>query len=462
MLIAIHNTLSKVVVSTQDEIDWLRSYLTIKTKTYRRGSNGVVSLMNVLTSNFPTGFLPKIHQAAHDENISIEYHDKRVLPESARTDLTKVDVSWLRDYQLAAAQSVWNPLHPISGDPTNLGRGILWLPTGAGKTEIAVALALMYPVKWLFLVHRSNLMDQAAERFEKRTGETAGRIVQGRWEPARFTSATFQSVHSALSNRERLIWLQAIEGVIFDEGHTLPAATFYRVAMNLKNAFFRVAMSGTPLARGDKRSAYTIGATGPVLYRIKPEVLIQAGVLSRPTIRLFPVEQTSECPTWQGVYGECVVRSTRRNNKLVEMTRRAQKPCLLFVKELKHGKLLEQMVRKAGMSSEFVWGSKALEVRKAAIKRLVHGDVDVLVASVIFNEGVDIPELLSVVIGSGGKSVIAALQRIGRGMRVDRATGKTTFEVWDIQDKGNKWLEKHTKQRMRAYLGEGYETIIES
>jgi superfamily II DNA or RNA helicase len=236
--------------------------------------------------------------------------------------------------------------------------------------------------------------------------------------------------------------------------------------MRLRNAYYRVGMSGTPLARGDRRSLLTIAATGPVIYRIKSEVLIQAGVLSRPKIRLTPVAQTSERPTWQGVYGECIVRSAKRNAAIAAQARRAQKPCLVFVKEIAHGRELEKRLRAAGLTTEFVWGTDSVDERKSAVRRLVHGDTDALVASVIFNEGIDIPELRSVVIASGGKSVIAALQRIGRGMRVQKdAQGKVikdTFEVFDVADKGCKWLERHTRARLRAYASEGYETIVEA
>jgi len=459
MIIEVANSFSRVTSSDEEEIDWLRDYLTLRIKTWKFGSYDVevLRLVGSASNKFPTGFIGKIHQAAVDEGVKIEYLDRRARP---NLDAGKADLSWLRDYQLAAVDSVFDAEKFKSQpfDPANMGRGILWLPTGSGKTEIAVALTLRFPARWLFLVHRTNLMDQAAERFEKRCNEKAGRIGEGVWAPERFTAATFQTVHARLADPKCAEWLSGIEGVIFDEGHTLPAGTFYCVAMRMTNAFFRIAMSGTPLARGDKRSAFVIGATGSVLYRIKPELLIDAGVLSRPTIRLATVSQITMKQNWSEVYRECVVRSSARNAKVVQLAKKAMKPCLVFVKELKHGKALEKQIRAEGMSVEFVWGASELERRKAAIHRLVHGDVDVLIASVIFNEGVDIPELNSVVIASGGKSIISALQRIGRGMRV--TDDKKTFEVWDINDVGNKWLERHTRQRLKAYIGEGHETSI--
>lgn len=249
------------------------------------------------------------------------------------------------------------------------------------------------------------------------------------------------------------------DGVGVSNCHVLPAGSFYGIAQNCP-AFYRVGMSGTPLARGDRRSILAVAALGPVLYRVRTDALVEAGVLARPKIRLIPLDQTSDCPTWQGVYGECVVRSPKRNRLLITMARKAAKPCLLFCKEIAHGRELLRRLTAAGVRAEFVWGTAETPQRRAAVKRLERGDIDVLVCSAIFQEGVDIPNLASVVIGSGGKSTIAALQRIGRAMRTDEGR-KMTMEVWDVLDRGNSWLEKQARARARAYAAEGHETVVE-
>lgn len=450
------NLYCRVARATDEERRWLREYLSFddekgRFKRRHHGGDGKIHLYSSINDTFPAGFFSLVASAGAREGFKVEGADKRLV----RSFDPNADLSWLRPYQLAAVDAVHQR-----------ARGILWMPTGSGKTEVACALVKSCQCRWLFLVHRAGLMDQAAERWKLRTGLPVGRIGEGEWSVERYTVATFQTLYSRLATPECAALLDSVEGVIIDEAHTLPADSFWRVVMRLKNAFWRVGMSGTPLARGDKRSLLTIAATGPVIYRIKPEVLIQAGVLSKPKIRLTPVSQGSEKPTWQGVYGECIVRSPKRNSTIVAQAKRAQKPCLVFVKEIAHGRELEKRLRSAGLNSEFVWGTDSVEERKAAVRRLVHGDTDVLVASVIFNEGIDIPELRSVVIASGGKSVIAALQRIGRGMRVQRdAAGnviKDTFEVFDVADKGCRWLERHTRARLRAYSGEGYETVVEA
>jgi superfamily II DNA or RNA helicase len=149
------------------------------------------------------------------------------------------------------------------------------------------------------------------------------------------------------------------------------------------------------------------------------------------------------------------------------MAKRCTKPAFLFVQQVEHGKQLVKQLYAAGMPAEFVWGNHSIDYRKSLIRRLVSGQIEVLVCSTIFNEGIDVPELRSVINGGGGKSLIATFQRLGRGMRVDRrADGSVTdggdkFEVWDVLDAGNKWTERHARLRQSAYASEGYETFVE-
>lgn len=249
--------------------------------------------------------------------------------------------------------------------------------------------------------------------------------------------------------------------------HVLPAQTFFEVAQAC-DAYYRVGLSGTPLARGDRRSVLAIATTGPVIHRVKAETLVDAGILARPKVKMLTVNQAlSPAPTWQGVYGDKVVRSAVRNAKIVAAAQRAAKPSLLFVKEISHGKTLVKELARAGVKADFTFGGHSTDWRKTSINALTRGAIDVLICSVIFQEGVDIPELRSVVNGAGQASIIAALQKLGRGMRIEKdADGKVkdgadVFELWDIYDTGNPWLEKHSRARRNAYLSEGHETIVE-
>ncbi len=460
MIITTGNVLARVD-GPDIELDWLSDYLSFDDSSlrFRQGyrGDGKIRMFNRLGSSMPAGFVGMVGEAATAEGFQVSVIDKRVPP--VKLD-AGADVAWLRDYQLDAVRAVERDT-----------RGILHIATGGGKTECFAALTRRIPCNWLFLVHRNTLVDQAAERVELRTGVSVGRIAEGKWaswDDYTVICASFQSVFAALKKGNKS-WMpsQAVDrllagaqGVCIDESHVLPADSYLKVINQTKNAHWRVGLSGTPLARGDRRSVLAIGALGRVIYRLRADALVEAGVLAKPKIRMIPVRQTATAPTYQGVYGELVVRSTARNRAVVAACKAAEKPCMVFVKELKHGDKLEEMLGRAGLSASFVSGQHSTDWRKSHVKRLEQGHFDVLIASVVFQEGVDIPDLRSVVIACGGKSVIAALQRIGRGMRL--APGKSTFEVWDIDDTGCEMIQKHSRARIRAYLNEKFEVVMES
>lgn len=348
------------------------------------------------------------------------------------------------------------------------GRFLLGDFTVTHNTEVAVALTRLWPDRhWLFVVHRSGLAHQAAHRYVLRNEQHGiwrpqpGMVGDGQWRPGEhLTVATFQTLAKHRRTKKFKALAAQITGLICDEVHTLPATTFLRVAMALDQAPIRIGLSGTPLARGDKRSLLAIGATGPIIYKLPAARLIAAGVLSQPQITMVPVTQDRlTYPTWQGLYGAGVVRSSVRNRAITQIVQHAAKPALVFVKQMNHGRALLTRMQAAGVACEFVWGKASQKQREAAIERLVRGEIDALICSVIFQEGVDIPELRSVVVGCGGRSVIGALQRIGRGMR--RTEDKREFEVWDIQDNDSGGtLERHAKARVRAYKKQGYSVRV--
>lgn len=454
MWLKVDNLNTKLMRSTPSERTWLSGYLSFENEKARYRYSGVSNdfkLFNLLSDTFPTGLLGLVQKGARAAGVQVELEDTRLTP--VVTD-TNADLSWLRDYQVTVVEAA-----------ERAERGMLWCPTGSGKTEVWVALTRRLPCRWLFLMHTKDLMHQSAERFNKRTGLRAGRIGDGIWDEGNCTVivATFQTLSAGLARKDPKVvkLLHDTQALAIDEAHVTPADSFWRVAMSTPNAFYRFGFSATPLARGDKRSVFAMAALGPVVYRIHPSLLIERGILAKPKIRMVTLHQDSDKPTWQGVYGECIVRSAARNAMLAKIAAKAARPCLVFVKDISHGKDLSKRLVKMGLRTDFVYGSASSSAkRQGAIKQLVRGDLDVLVCSVIFQEGIDIPSLASVVVASGGRSAIAALQRIGRGMRTDDGK-KSEFEVWDVMDDGHKWLKSQARARMRAYSAEGYETIVE-
>ena len=448
MQLELRNVATRIVQADEYERAWLRRLLTFRT-VGATGAERPMCLLDEATGEFPSGFMPIVQTRASKELRSLDVLDVR--PAAPARD-ESVDLSFLRDYQREALEAV-----------CARERGILWLPTAAGKTLTASSIVASFPTgRWLFLVHRLSLLNQTAAAFEKWTDEKAGRVGESGWRPRRFTVATFQTLAARIANgdAEARALLEGADGIIGDECHAVASTTAAAVFGAATNARYRIGLSGTPLARGDRKSSLVVGATGPVIYRMRPEVLVERQVLARPTIRMVDVLH-DEMPdaTWPTVYDRLVVHSPRRNALVVEAVRRSEKPCLVFVQAVEHGNVLVRALTRAGIRCGYVHGAHTTEQREAAIADLVAGRIEVLLCSVIFQEGVDVPALRSVVIAAGGQSTIAAIQRVGRGLRTQ--AGKTSCDIWEFLDRGQRWLEAHSRARRRAYEAEGYTVLVE-
>lgn len=464
-----------VLDATDEEIAWLYAYLSfedeaskfVRTKKGKVKYNAKAKKISLLRLDnaFPTGLVGKVKRAALQKGISISIVDTRTRPcEPLTWEETGVE-EWLHDFQDEAVKKA-----------ILRTRGILDMPTGAGKTEVAVALAMRLGLtNTLFCAPEADLMHNAARRWEKRTSSQAGRIGDGWMDPRDgFTAATFQTLASRLAKKDATLcqYLQRVGCVVYDEVHTLPAGMFYRTSMQIP-AYWRIGMSGTPLARGDRKSLFSIAATGSIIHKVETQLLIDRGFISRPHIQMVRFEQDFSAGTWQEGEKLGIVESHARNVLVANLAAHAPLPCIVFVKLKKHGHELKKMLKAAGMKVEFIWGDKNTAQRDDAIKRLQNGDLEVIIASVVFQTGTDIPEVQSMVIACGGKSEIATLQRIGRGMRIVRdslgAVIKDEFYVYDILDvepkqtaglTGNRWNANHSRERFKAYTGVGHEVTM--
>ena len=452
MHLKIGNVYTKVESVSQEEIDWLSISLSYKDNSsfFRKGKKKYINLFSLWDLTFPSGLASVVLREARKKGFIANFTDMRTCPS---TPDPLADLNWLRDYQKDAVETI-----------VKKTRGILWHCTGAGKTETIVGLTRRLPCKWVLLVNSSTLMHNAAERWERRhlehTGEAkrAGRCGDGIWDiQSDFTAATFQTIARSLDGKGKDL-MEYAEGLMIDECHTLPADSFYRAVNKAKNAYYRVGFSGTPMARGDKKSIFLVGSLGSVVHRVKPDTLIARGLLAKPTIHLVTVKQESHKDTWHKIYKELVVDSSKRNSEITRLSLSCEKPAIVFVKEIAHGNNVKKALEKARVKTKFIHGTHSTAQRDATVERLVRGDLEVLVVSTIFDVGVDIPELRTLINAAGGKSAIAAIQKVGRGMR--RADGKTEVKVYDFNDEGNNWLERHTRQRIKSYVTEGYKTIV--
>jgi len=157
----------------------------------------------------------------------------------------------------------------------------------------------------------------------------------------------------------------------------------------------------------------------------------------------------------------CVTRALieceERNRFIVELARKAEKPALIITPFVKHAQLLGKMLKEAGLKVAVVTGVVKAEERKKIYDALRRGEIEVLVATTLADEGLDLPPLRTLVIALGGKSKTRTLQRIGRLVRP--YPGKKIATAYELEE-DYPYISDHLETRLRLYKTEPHWRIV--
>lgn len=418
---------------------------------------------------FPTGLAGRVMAKRQDMQIKV-IDDRKKLP----YDLDLVDAFFeqagklfgteRREYQVEAAKTL-----------LKASRGILDLATGSGKSLLSMSIVAATPgTKWLFIVPSVTLFKQIVDTYEKFfPGEKAGKIRGPICDIRDFTVSTPKTLKMRLDKGHTEVTqliTRDCTGLMIDEVHRVGANEQYFVAMSC-NAYWRVGLSGTPLARGDGKSIKNIAAIGKVIDRIRTKELIDAGVLAQLTITLLPVRQTEMGKgSWQDQYSQFIAKSETRMRALIHLvTGVAQAPGMIFCIREAHGKWISAVLSAMGIRNLFIWGKSDGRRRAQALQELEDGKWTWLVVSTVFDVGVDAPWLRSGIFAGGRKAEIEVLQRLGRLVRKDVKTGKTEANVYDLFDEApsdcppslvdKQTNPRHSLERLRLYRREGHKIV---
>ena len=138
---------------------------------------------------------------------------------------------------------------------------------------------------------------------------------------------------------------------------------------------------------------------------------------------------------------------------LQEVLRLADDPgtmrALGFCVSIDHAQFMAKQFNKAGVPAVAVWGDSSPADRKAALQDLAAGGIRVVFSVDLFNEGVDVPAVDTVLMLRPTESPTLFLQQLGRGLR--RSKGKTFCTVLDFV--GTHRREFRFDRRYRALIG---------
>ena len=392
----------------------------------------------------------------------------------------------LRDYQRDAMEKALQNYAQTRTFRTWWPRGVVEVATGGGKTEIAVAMYETNPVPTFFLVHRKDLLIQAAERFEK-YGHRPGILGGGEWKPSsQLNIATMQTVHKVLFGQEMgpkfeaLAYLsQHCRQIFVDECHLAASSLdkgneFVKVIDAFQGATYRWGLTATPFMRNTYDNMLLEGVTGTSIVQITSGQLINLGFLTKPKVIMKKVpgqllakmdwkkakSTAARAEHWRTVEDKGIKFNQIRTDIMIQEIMKGPFPCLVLVKTIDQAMFINTLYQnRTGYPLPFLSGSDSATDRRAGVKGLNDGTIPVLMATTIFDEGVDVPALAKVILASGGKSQVKLIQRVGRALRIHQ--GKQEAIIVDFADEHHSMLKAHAEERRKVWEDQSYEVVEE-
>ena len=382
---------------------------------YKEGHwDGYISLSNGL--KFPTGLLKRVYNAIKKKgyNVNVLYSSNGKTPHYEVTE-DMLDGIILRDYQIDAVNKLLESK-----------RGVAKMATNSGKTEVFAAI-----IKAII-----------------------GRIGDGIKEDGNVIVAMIQTL-SRMDDVELNNIFGDNQVVVIDECHHGSAEKMLEVLEKIPG-YYRYGFSGTPLKNDVLSDLKLISYTGEIVVEVSNEELIQMGHSAKPKIFVHRIESyVGSVPvTYFEAYDSLIVRNNIRNSKIATLAAESNGVVLVIVERIEHGVVLQNSMQRY---SVFVNGGDSTEDRMNTIDNMRSGVGGTYIATQIFDEGIDIPAIDTLILAAGGKSNIRLLQRIGRGLR--KKQGENELIVHDFLDDTNDYLYDHSIDRIRVYENEGFEVI---
>ena len=339
-------------------------------------------------------------------------------------------------------------------------RGLVVLATGLGKTWLAAFDASqMAARRVLFIAHREEILNQAAETFLRirprdRVGFYTGRSHDHEVD---ILCASVQTL-GRMQHLERFS-PQHFDYIIVDEFHHAAAPTYRRLLTHFVPQFL-LGLTATPdrtdqsdilslcddnLVFGcDLFEGITAGLLSPFhYYGIWDETVDYREVPWRNG-RFDPEQLTNKLATL-----------ARTRHALRQWRAKKQSRTLAFCVSIRHANYMADQFQGQGVRAAAVYAGSVMG-RSEALEQLTDGRLEIIFSVDLFNEGVDLPAIDTVLMLRPTESKILFLQQLGRGLR--RAPGKEKLVVLDFIGNHHSFLHK---PQALAKIGATYKQLAD-
>jgi len=312
---------------------------------------------------------------------------------------------------------------------------LLVMHMGTGKTATAskmVEMTIKNNKRALFIAHRYELIEQAAQRFID-DGMDPGIIMAGFNEhrEKRLQVASIQT----LNRRD----LPEADLIIVDEAHRSISKEYMKILKKYyDNGAYFVGLTATPF-RTNKKEAFKVFWQG--FYQpITVAQAIQDGYICQSKQYACARIVTKSMAKSKGDFDEkelmkafdvdnVYVNLVANYNRLI-----GRNKAIVFCVNVQHSMKTCEVLKAEGYRAVHVDGTTPKAQRKQIVEDFKAGLLDVLTNVDIFTEGFDCPDIMAVVLNMATTSKAKYFQAAGRGCRIVRGMNKTEYKILDMAD----------------------------
>jgi len=316
--------------------------------------------------------------------------------------------------------------------------------TGTGKTYMsAFDVKSFNPRKLLFVVHREEILKKAKETFElllPNEGYSFGLLTGNhKQKHVDYVFTTIQTISKCFHEFEQ----DEFDYMIIDEAHHAASPT-YQTILNYFKPQFTLGMTATP-ERNDGRNIFDIFDNNVALEVRLHEALEDELVIPFHYFGITDIESVDLSDVDIDNIAE-ITKRLKVNERVDFIVENmdfyghdgGKRKGLGFCASIEHAQYMASEFNKRGYKSVILYGGDSSEKRQLYINKLEddHDELEFIFSVDIFNEGVDIPSINTVLMLRPTNSPIVFIQQLGRGLR--KFPNKSFLTVLDFIGNHNK------------------------
>ena len=343
-------------------------------------------------------------------------------------------------------------------------KNLLVAATGVGKTVISAfdykrfRIQQKQAVRLLFVAHREEILKQSLDTFRVILKDANfGDMLVGQHLPTSLDHL-FVSIQSFNSKKlYELISEDFYDFIIVDEFHHAAADSYQKLLTHFEPSIL-LGLTATPermdgkdiLDYFDGRMAAEMRLTEAINQKLLCPFQYFCVSDTVDLSKLKWNRRGYDIKELENVYTSNSIRTNQIINSIHKYVTDIQEvKGLAFCVSIEHAKYMANYFNEVGIASVALYGNVDTKTRKDAQEQLVRGELTFIFVVDLYNEGIDIPEINTILFLRPTESLTVFLQQLGRGLRL--SDGKECLTVLDFVGRAHK--DYNFEGKFRALIG---------